>query len=118
VIGGLQTEDALELVHHPGHARSAGDDDVLDDLVFAGGCATGLVMTDLAAESVRPTTDVDRSISGESRSQAETRGFRVTGIDQLGASGRGIGCIQAMGVNGCNIGSCSDPTLSISPRKS
>ena len=32
---------------------------LLDELVFAGGCATGLLITDPAAGSVRPTMDVD-----------------------------------------------------------
>ena len=32
---------------------------LLDDLVFAGGCATGLLITDISAPSVRTTFDVD-----------------------------------------------------------
>lgn len=32
---------------------------LLDELVFVGGCATGLLITDSAAEGIRPTTDVD-----------------------------------------------------------
>jgi hypothetical protein len=32
---------------------------LLDDLVFVGGCATGLLITDTSAPSVRPTFDVD-----------------------------------------------------------
>lgn len=32
---------------------------LLDDLVFLGGCATGLLLTDPAARSFRPTQDVD-----------------------------------------------------------
>jgi predicted nucleotidyltransferase len=32
---------------------------LLDDLVFVGGCATGLMITDEAAPGVRPTVDVD-----------------------------------------------------------
>lgn len=32
---------------------------LLDELVFVGGCATGLMITDEAAASVRPTLDVD-----------------------------------------------------------
>jgi hypothetical protein len=31
----------------------------LDDLVFVGGCATGLLITDPASAGIRPTTDVD-----------------------------------------------------------
>src|SRR6266699_5331893 len=32
---------------------------VLDELVFVGGCATGLLVSDEAAAEVRPTFDVD-----------------------------------------------------------
>lgn len=32
---------------------------VLDDLVFVGGCTTGLFLTDPAASDIRPTKDVD-----------------------------------------------------------
>jgi hypothetical protein len=32
---------------------------LLDDLVFVGGCATALLITDQAAAEVRPTFDVD-----------------------------------------------------------
>ena len=32
---------------------------LLDDLVFLGGCATGLFLTDTAAADLRPTKDVD-----------------------------------------------------------
>ena len=32
---------------------------VLDDLVFVGGCTTGLFLTDPAASGIRPTKDVD-----------------------------------------------------------
>jgi hypothetical protein len=32
---------------------------LLDDLVFVGGCATGLLITDPSAPSVRSTFDVD-----------------------------------------------------------
>ena len=32
---------------------------VLDELVFVGGCATGLLVSDEAAAQVRPTFDVD-----------------------------------------------------------
>jgi hypothetical protein len=32
---------------------------LLDELVFVGGCATGLLITDPAAEGIRPTYDVD-----------------------------------------------------------
>ena len=32
---------------------------LLDDVVFVGGCVTGLLITDAAAADIRPTTDVD-----------------------------------------------------------
>lgn len=32
---------------------------LLDELVFVGGCATGIMITDRAAEGIRPTKDVD-----------------------------------------------------------
>ena len=32
---------------------------LLDELVFVGGCATGLLITDEAVPAVRPTFDVD-----------------------------------------------------------
>lgn len=32
---------------------------LLDELVFVGGCATGLLLTDAAASGIRPTKDVD-----------------------------------------------------------
>jgi hypothetical protein len=32
---------------------------ILGELVFVGGCSTGLLVTDRAAADVRPTTDVD-----------------------------------------------------------
>ena len=32
---------------------------LLDELVFLGGCATGLLLTDPAAEGFRPTQDID-----------------------------------------------------------
>jgi hypothetical protein len=32
---------------------------ILDELVFVGGCTTGLFITDEAAAEVRPTIDVD-----------------------------------------------------------
>ena len=32
---------------------------MLDEVVFVGGCVTGLLITDPAAAGMRPTTDVD-----------------------------------------------------------
>jgi hypothetical protein len=34
-------------------------DDIADDFVFVGGCATALLVTSIRAQSVRVTTDVD-----------------------------------------------------------
>ena len=34
-------------------------DELIDQLVFLGGCATGLLLTDMAAPPIRTTQDVD-----------------------------------------------------------
>lgn len=34
-------------------------DELIDQLVFLGGCATGLLLTDMAAPPIRATQDVD-----------------------------------------------------------
>ena len=39
---------------------------VLDELVFVGGCTTGLFLTDLAAGGIRPTKDVDAIVEANS----------------------------------------------------
>ena len=41
---------------------------LLDELVFVGGCATGLLVTDSAAGGIRPTKDVDAIVRVASRS--------------------------------------------------
>ena len=43
--------------------------DVADDMVFLGGCATGLLITDLAAPPVRGTRDVDAIVQVATRSE-------------------------------------------------
>ena len=47
--------------------------DLLRELVFVGGCATGLLITDEAAAEVRPTYDVDAIV--EITSYADYLGF-------------------------------------------
>lgn len=42
---------------------------MLDDLVFVGGCATGLLITDVAAGGIRPTKDVDAIVNVGSYAQ-------------------------------------------------
>ena len=53
---------------------------LLDDLVFAGGCATGLLITDPASEGVRPTTDVDAITEVASYSQYTTLSERLRAL--------------------------------------
>jgi hypothetical protein len=36
-------------------------DELIDKLVFLGGCATGLLLTDMAAPPIRATQDVDET---------------------------------------------------------
>lgn len=48
-------------------ARRLGE--LCDKMVFIGGCATGLLITDPAAPAVRPTIDVDVIIEVVSRSE-------------------------------------------------
>src|ERR671918_140763 len=42
---------------------------VLDELVFVGGCTTGIFVTDLAAGGIRPTKDVDAIVDVTSYAQ-------------------------------------------------
>ena len=65
---------------------------LLDDLVFAGGCATGLLISDPAAEGVRPTTDVDAITEVSSYSQYTTLSERLRMPRDVGRrAGRGCG---------------------------
>ena len=41
--------------------------DLADEMVFAGGCATGLLITDPAAPTIRVTRDVDAIVQVVSR---------------------------------------------------
>jgi hypothetical protein len=50
---------------------------VLEDLVFVGGCATGLLITDVAAGKVRPTFDVDAIVEISSYSEYATFSERL-----------------------------------------
>ena len=59
---------------------------VLDDLVFVGGCTTGLFVTDSVAGGIRSTKDVDASVLGFSNrwysAAIETAQFwRIAGQD-------------------------------------
>jgi hypothetical protein len=53
---------------------------LLDDLAFAGGCATGLLISDPASEGVRPTTDVDAITEVASYSQYTTLSERLRAL--------------------------------------
>src|SRR5688572_26192329 len=53
---------------------------LLDELVFAGGCATGLLITDPAAGSVRPTMDVDTITEVASYAEYATLSERLRGL--------------------------------------
>ncbi len=53
---------------------------LLDDLVFVGGCATGLLITDPAAEGVRPTTDVDTIVEVTSYGEYVTLSERLRAL--------------------------------------
>jgi len=50
---------------------------VLDELVFVGGCATGLLVSDKAAGEVRPTFDVDAIAEIRSYVEYTTFGERL-----------------------------------------
>jgi len=53
---------------------------VLDDLVFVGGCVTGLLITDETAPDVRATVDVDAIVEIASYSQYANFGQRLREI--------------------------------------
>jgi hypothetical protein len=50
---------------------------VLDDLVFVGGCTTGLFLTDPAASGIRPTKDVDAIVDVTSYAEYTTLAERL-----------------------------------------
>jgi hypothetical protein len=50
---------------------------LLNELVFAGGCATGLLVTDPAATDIRPTRDVDAITEVTSYAQYATLSERL-----------------------------------------
>ena len=50
---------------------------LLNELVFAGGCMTGLLVTDLAATRIRPTRDVDAITEVTSYAQYATLSDRL-----------------------------------------
>ena len=53
---------------------------VLDELVFVGGCTTGLFITDLAASGIRPTKDVDAIVDVTSYSKYAALADRLRAI--------------------------------------
>jgi len=53
---------------------------VLDQLVFAGGCATGMLITDPAAAGIRPTRDVDVIVDLASYDQYATLALRLRAL--------------------------------------
>jgi len=53
---------------------------LLDDLVFVGGCITGLLITDKAAPNVRATIDVDAIVGIASYAEYASFGQRLRGI--------------------------------------
>jgi len=66
---------------------------VLDELVFAGGCATGLLITDPAAAGIRPTRDVDVIVDLASYEMyaALSRRLRELGLQEDATAGAPIG---------------------------
>jgi hypothetical protein len=57
---------------------------VLDELVFVGGCTTGLFVTDPAAGGIRPTRDVDAIVDVTSYAQytALAERLRALGLSE------------------------------------
>jgi hypothetical protein len=53
---------------------------VLDDLVFVGGCTTGLFVTDPAAAGIRPTKDVDAIVDVTSYAEYTSLAERLRGL--------------------------------------
>ena len=53
---------------------------VLDELVFVGGCTTGLFITDSAARGIRPTRDVDAIVDVASYSKYTALAERLRGL--------------------------------------
>ena len=55
---------------------------VLDELVFVGGCTTGLFITDPAASGIRPTKDVDAivDVTSYAKNTALAERLRALGL--------------------------------------
>ena len=53
---------------------------VLDELVFVGGCTTGLFLTDLAAGGIRPTKDVDAIVEANSYGEYISLGEKLRAL--------------------------------------
>lgn len=66
---------------------------VLDELVFVGGCTTGLFITDPAAGGIRPTKDVDAIVDVISYAKYAALAERLRRLDAF--HGRGGGDIVA-----------------------
>lgn len=62
---------------------------VLDDLVFVGGCATGVLITDTAAAGIRPTRGVDAIVDATSYAMYATlaQRWRALGLAQDATDG-------------------------------
>ena len=63
---------------------------LLDELVFVGGCATGLLITDPASAGIRPTKDVDAIVDVSSYAEytvlsERLRALRLTEDQREGA---------------------------------
>jgi hypothetical protein len=54
---------------------------VLDDLVFVGGCTTGLFLTDPAASGIRPTKDVDALVDVTSYAKYASLAERLRALE-------------------------------------
>jgi len=66
---------------------------VLDELVFAGGCATGLLITDPAAAGIRPTRDVDviADLASYERYAELSQRLRALGLNEDTSAGAPTG---------------------------
>lgn len=74
---------------------------MLDELVFLGGCATGIMITDPAAAGIRPTNDVDAivNVSSYAMYAALSNRLRALGLSEDTGAGQPAGrwcCGEAM----------------------
>lgn len=61
---------------------------VLDELVFVGGCTTGLFLTDPAAAGIRPTKDVDAIVDATTYARYTSFADRLRGSSGRHSSSR------------------------------